>query len=205
MSSESSSISTSDNNQTMASDRIIYIKMLSGDIITILLKRFYGLFMLKREIMNYLIDHKGQDVTTNEIILMDMEENKELIDYPNSKVKLRDKATYVLFIRDKIINEKISFIYVSNGIELYRFNYLSKKRYVAEYCFSVKGNLYSMGSNLPFTLSFSDHSNTWYSSFNEMITNNPLSELITEESIQNLIYIWERKYLIDRDNSHMEL
>lgn len=201
MSSDLINISTSDNNQTMASDRIIYIKMLSGDIITILLKRFYGLFMLKREIMNYLIDHTGQDVTTNEIILMDMEENKELIDYPNLKVKLKDKATYLLFVRDKIINEKISFIYAVRGIELYRFSYLSKKEYVAEYCFSVNGDLYSMGSNL----SFSNHSDKCYNSFNEMITNNPLSELITEESIQNLIYIWERKYLIDRDNSHMEL
>ena len=201
MLSKSSSISISDNDQTIASDRIIYIKMLSGDIITILLKRFYGLFMLKREIMNYLINHMGQDVTTNEIILMDMEENKELIDYPNSKVKLKDQATYVLFIRDKIKNEKINFIYVARGIELYRFNYLSKKGYIAEYCFSVNNNLYSMG----FNLSSSEHSNIWYTSFNEMITNNPLSELITDESIQNLIYIWERKYIIDRDNSHMEL
>jgi uncharacterized protein (UPF0248 family) len=206
MSSDSLSISMSGDNQTMASDRIIYIKMLSGDIITILLKRFYGLFMLKREIMNYLIYHMGQDITTNEIILMDMEENKELRDYPNSKVKLKDGGMYYLFIRNRIKYEKINFIYTSRGIELYRFTYVSNDNYMKQNTFSVRivsENRYEYSMN--FQLSFlTNNECNWYSSIKEMLINH-LNNTIIEESLDNLCYLWDNKHLIDRDMSHMEI
>jgi hypothetical protein len=186
--------------------KTIYIKMLSGDIITIVLTRFYGLYMLKKEIIKYFINHMGQDITTNEIILMDMEENKELIDYPNLKVKLKDQTMYYLFIRNPIKNEKINFIYITRGIELYRFTYITKNGNTSQNTFSVRIKEenqyeYSMNFHSEYTLS---NQNKWYVSFEEMILTY-LNDKITEESFDNICYLWKNKHLINKDISHMEI
>lgn len=185
-------------------DITVYIKMMSGEIFPITLKSYFGLFILKRDIRNYLWDYMKLEVTTNEIILFDEETNTELIN--NTKFKLKKDGMYLLFIRDPIKYEKISFIYTSRGIDLYRFSYVSKDDYVGQYTFSLRNGVDNQYEySIDFKNSFlSDNLCKWYVSLEEMLKDN-MSDKIKEESINNLIYIWKYRHLIDRDISHMEL
>ena len=200
----------SSNSEMDNNDITVYIKMLSGEIFPIVLKSYYGLFLLKRDIRNYLWDYMKIKVTTNEIILFDIDTNTEIIrDHTmisdTTKFKLKKDGMYLLFIRDPIKYEKINFIYTSRGIDLYRFNYVSKDGHVAQHSFSVKDRVESkLEYSLNFHLSFlSDNKCDWYTSFDEMF-HHAFSDNITEESIYNLSYIWKYKHLIDKDTSHMD-
>jgi hypothetical protein len=196
----------SSNSEIDTNDITVYIKMLSGEIFPIIIKAYYGLFLLKREIMNYLWNHMKLEVTTNEIVLFDIETYNEIINDCHATFKLKKDGMYLLFIRDPIKYEKMDFIYTARGIDLYRFNYVSKEGYVEQNTFSLrsgKDNHYEYSIN--FQLSFlSNGECNWYSSLEEMFKNG-MNDKMVDESIDNLIHIWKYKHFIDRDTSYMEL
>lgn len=196
----------SSNSEINANDITVYIKMLSGEIFPIIIQSYYGLFVLKRDIRNYLWDCKKQEVTTNEIILFDEETNIELITESHTKFKLKKDGIYLLFIRDPIKYEKIHFMYTSRGIDLYRFNYVSKDGYIIQQTFSLRNGVNSqLEYSINFQLSFlSNGEYKWYLTLEDMLRED-MDDKMTEESMNNLIYIWKYRHLVDRDMSHMKL
>ena len=110
---------------------------------------------------------------------------------------------YLLFIRDPIKYEKINFIYTSRGIDLYRFNYVSHEGYVSQHTFSLRNGV---NNKWEYSINFqlSNGECRWYLTLEDMLRED-MSDKMMEESINNLIYIWKYKHLIDRDMSHMEM
>lgn len=200
----------SSNSEINSNNITVYIKMMSGEIFPIIIKSYYGLFVLKRDIRNYLWDYMKIEVTTNEIILFDIETNTEIISDHTmisdmTKFKIKKDGMYLLFIRDPIKYEKIDFIYTNRGIDLYRFNYVSKDGYIIQQTFSLRNGVNSqLEYSINFQLSLSNGECKWYLTLEDMLREN-MSDKMTEESMNNLIYIWKYKHLIDRDISHMEL
>jgi hypothetical protein len=160
---------------------MLLVKILSGDIFPIEHDLIYGLYSLKKKLMNINSDwmpsyqHLFDPKTGDEITM-------------NNYKSITDGDILYLYVHDKIIHEDIVYLYkFTEGYESYRIYFMTNKNELQSFQLTKNEDMYSYNYQFKNYIGKVD----WYDSLEELLKVGILR--ISDVSINNILYLWKNK------------